>query len=231
MLKKFLNDESKSPVIDFLLWLIVYPFVIVFAVACAINIFQFSVFQNIKFTDWIMAGGTFLILIGTWKAASYAKKAADQAQIQNNYIVVSKIEDLYTALESGFREIESPLQNVVGICKQIRKNNFEFTQAVEDIRKELNKVEDSELIKNLNKSEPFIDHILDPIPLRKIKASMLNIALSSMLLLSDRYSESEKVDSLLYYCEEYIESIRELLVQVKDKYQELNSIPSKPENV
>ena len=34
MIKRFFEEESKSPIMDFLLWLLVYPFVIAFSVAC-----------------------------------------------------------------------------------------------------------------------------------------------------------------------------------------------------
>lgn len=58
MLKKFLNDESKATIIDFLFWLLVYPFVIAFAVACVAFIFSFSSFNDVKITDWISSLST-----------------------------------------------------------------------------------------------------------------------------------------------------------------------------
>ena len=98
MIKKFLSQNSKYLVIDFLLWLVVYPFVIAFAVACVAFIFSFSVFRDAKITDWISASCTIGILIGTWKAAAYAKKAAHQAQVQNNNVIISKIDDMQSEL-------------------------------------------------------------------------------------------------------------------------------------
>lgn len=58
MLKKFLNDESKATIIDFLFWLLVYPFVIAFALACVAFIFSFSSFNDVKITDWISSLST-----------------------------------------------------------------------------------------------------------------------------------------------------------------------------
>ncbi|WP_018355801.1 hypothetical protein [Rodentibacter pneumotropicus] len=74
MLKRFLNDESKSPIKDFLLWLVVYPFVIAFAVACAAFIFSFSVFRDVKFTDWVSSLSTFIIMFLTAIGVSSWKK-------------------------------------------------------------------------------------------------------------------------------------------------------------
>ena len=54
MIKKFLSQDSKYPVIDFLLWLVVYPFVIVFAVAFVVFIFSFCEFKGAKITDWVI---------------------------------------------------------------------------------------------------------------------------------------------------------------------------------
>ena len=58
MLKKFLHDESKATIIDFLFWLLVYPFVIAFALACVAFIFSFSSFNDVKITDWISSLST-----------------------------------------------------------------------------------------------------------------------------------------------------------------------------
>ena len=76
MIKKFLSQDSKYPVIDFLLWLVVYPFVIVFAVAFVVFIFSFSEFKGAKITDWISSISAFIamgftggLLIVTAKAA------------------------------------------------------------------------------------------------------------------------------------------------------------------
>ena len=76
MIKKFLSQNSKYPVIDFLLWLIIYPFVIVFAVAFVAFIFSFSEFKGAKITDWISSISAFIamgftggLLIVTAKAA------------------------------------------------------------------------------------------------------------------------------------------------------------------
>lgn len=63
MLKKLLNDESKATIRDFLFWLFVYPFVIVFAVACVAFIFSFSSFNDVKITDWISSLSTLFGII------------------------------------------------------------------------------------------------------------------------------------------------------------------------
>lgn len=65
MLKKFFNNESKATIRDFLFWLLVYPFVIAFAVACVAFIFSFSVFRDAKITDWISSLSTFIIMLFT----------------------------------------------------------------------------------------------------------------------------------------------------------------------
>ena len=63
MLKKFLNDKSKATIRDFLFWLLVYPFVIAFAVACVAFIFSFSSFNDVKITDWISSLSTLFGII------------------------------------------------------------------------------------------------------------------------------------------------------------------------
>ena len=63
MLKKFLNDESKATIRDFLFWIFVYPFVIAFAVACVAFIFSFSSFNDVKITDWISSLSTLFGII------------------------------------------------------------------------------------------------------------------------------------------------------------------------
>ena len=65
MIKKFLSQDSKYPIIDFLLWLVVYPFVIAFVVACVAFIFSFSEFKGVKITDWISSLSTLIIMLFT----------------------------------------------------------------------------------------------------------------------------------------------------------------------
>lgn len=122
MIKKFLSQNSKYPVIDFLLWLVVYPFVIVFAVACVAFIFSFSVFRDAKITDWISASCTIGILIGTWKAAAYAKKAAHQALVQNNNVITSKIDDMQSELIRYIDNISASVEDLDSICERIIDN-------------------------------------------------------------------------------------------------------------
>lgn len=122
MIKKFLSQNSKYPVIDFLLWLVVYPFVIVFAVACVAFIFSFSVFRDAKITDWISASCTIGILIGTWKAAAYAKKAAHQAQVQNNNVIISKIDDMQSELIRDIDNITASVEDLDSICERTIDN-------------------------------------------------------------------------------------------------------------
>lgn len=74
MIKKFLSQDSKYPIIDFLLWLVVYPFVIAFAVACVAFIFSFSEFKGIKITDWISSLSTLIIMLFTAIGISSWKK-------------------------------------------------------------------------------------------------------------------------------------------------------------
>jgi hypothetical protein len=122
MIKKFLSQNSKYLVIDFLLWLVVYPFVIAFAVACVAFIFSFSVFRDAKITDWISASCTIGILIGTWKAAAYAKKAAHQAQVQNNNVIISKIDDMQSELIRDIDNITDSVEDLNSICESIIDN-------------------------------------------------------------------------------------------------------------
>lgn len=127
MITRFFEEESKSPIKDFLLWLLVYPFVIAFAVAFVAFIFSFSVFRDAKITDWISVSCTIGILIGTWKAAAYAKKAAHQAQVQNNNIIISKIDDMQSELTRDINNITTSVNDLDSKCKRIidkLPNNF-----------------------------------------------------------------------------------------------------------
>lgn len=74
MLKKFFNNESKATIRDFLFWLLVYPFVIAFAVACVAFIFSFSEFKGAKITDWISSLSTLLGVCIAWVAANSWKQ-------------------------------------------------------------------------------------------------------------------------------------------------------------
>ena len=74
MIKKFLSQDSKYPVIDFLLWLVVYPFVIVFSVTFVAFIFSFSEFKGVKITDWISSLSTLIIMLFTAIGISSWKK-------------------------------------------------------------------------------------------------------------------------------------------------------------
>lgn len=150
MIKMFLNKESKYPVIDFLLWLVVYPFVIVFAIACVAFIFSFSVFRDAKITDWISASCTIGILIGTWKAAAYAKKAAHQAQVQNNNIIISKIDDMQSELTRDINNITTSVNALDSKCQRIIDNlpiNFNVIYS-SDINEILKTIEDLTKLNN-----------------------------------------------------------------------------------
>lgn len=166
MIKKFLSQNSKYPVIDFLLWLIIYPFVIVFAVAFVAFIFSFSVFRDAKITDWISASCTIGILIGTWKAAAYAQKAAHQAQVQNNNVIISKIDDMQSELIRDINNITTSVNDLDSKCKSIIDNlpiNFNVIYS-SDIDKILKKIRDSTKLNdemNIYKYRLFLIHIID----------------------------------------------------------------------
>lgn len=166
MIKMFLNKESKYPVIDFLLWLVVYPFVIVFAVACVAFIFSFSVFRDAKITDWISASCTIGILIGTWKAAAYAKKAAHQAQVQNNNIIISKIDDMQSELTRDINNITTSVNALDSKCQRIINElpiNFNVIYS-SDINEILKIIEDLTKLNNevsIYKYRLFLIHIID----------------------------------------------------------------------
>lgn len=145
MIKKFLSQNSKYPVIDFLLWLVVYPSVIVFAVACVAFIFSFSVFRDAKITDWISASCTIGILIGTWKAAAYAKKAAHQAQVQNNNVIISKIDDMQRELTRDINNITTSVNDLDSKCKSI----------IDNLPINLNVIYSSDIDKILKKNHRF----------------------------------------------------------------------------
>lgn len=74
MIKRFFEEESKSPIKDFLLWLLVYPFVIAFAVACVAFIFSFSLFRDVKITDWISSISTAIGVCVAWVVAKSWKE-------------------------------------------------------------------------------------------------------------------------------------------------------------
>lgn len=166
MLKKFLNDESKATIRDFLFWIFVYPFVIAFAVACVAFIFSFSVFRDAKITDWISASCTIGILIGTWKAATYAKKAAHQAQVQNNNAIISKIDDMQRELTRDINNITTSVNDLDSKCKSIIDNlpiNFNVIYS-SDIDKILKKIRDLTKLNdemNIYKYRLFLIHIID----------------------------------------------------------------------
>lgn len=72
-----------------------------------------------KVTDWVMSLCTIGILIGTWKAAAYAKKAAHQAQVQNNNIIISKIDDMQSELTRDINNITTSVNALDSKCKMI----------------------------------------------------------------------------------------------------------------
>lgn len=150
MIKKFLSQNSKYLVIDFLLWLVVYPFVIVFAVAFVAFIFSFSVFRDAKITDWISASCTIGILIGTWKAAAYAKKAAHQALVQNNNVIISKIDDMQSELIRDIDNITASVEDLDSICERTIDNLHLYFNEINfgDIDKIKRKIE---MLKNQSK--------------------------------------------------------------------------------
>ena len=75
-----------------------------------------------KVTDWVMSLCTIGILIGTWKAAAYAKKAAHQAQVQNNNVIISKIDDMQSELIRDIDNITASVEDLDSICESIIDN-------------------------------------------------------------------------------------------------------------
>lgn len=125
MLKKFLNDESKVTIIDFLFWLLVYPFVIAFTVACVAFIFSFSSFNDVKITDWISSLSTLfgiavaIIGFNNWRKE---KKVDLEREIFKDLINFNK--DIYLAKlkytelkdnKNQFNEISDFLNNQLNI--------------------------------------------------------------------------------------------------------------------
>ena len=119
-----------------------------------------------KVTDWVMSLCTIGILIGTWKAAAYAKKAAHQAQVQNNNIIISKIDDMQSELTRDINNITTSVNDLDSKCKSIIDNlpiNFNVIYS-SDIDKILKKIRDLTKLNdemNIYKYKLFLIHIID----------------------------------------------------------------------
>lgn len=119
-----------------------------------------------KVTDWVMSLCTIGILIGTWKAAAYAKKAAHQAQVQNNNIIISKIDDMQSELTRDINNITTSVNDLDSKCKSIIDNlpiNFNVIYS-SDIDKILKKIRDLTKLNdemNIYKYRLFLIHIID----------------------------------------------------------------------
>ncbi|WP_143530813.1 hypothetical protein [Rodentibacter myodis] len=223
-MKKFLNDESKSPVIDFLLWLIVYPFVIAFAVACVINIFQFSIFQGIKFTDWVMAGCTVGILIGTWKAASYAKKAAYQAQEQNKNAIISKIDDVQGELIREMDSIKPLLNSLKSMCNDAINHIARFKTYNDTMLWTFDNILNKDLDISIYRYKLFLINIIEFKDFNEVIKSIhfmkeFHIKINPL----SRFSiKSIHLCELNKEIDIYLKLTEELSNKISEKYQELN---------
>ncbi len=175
-----------------------------------------------KVTDWIMSLCTIGILIGTWKAASYAKKAAHQARIQNNNVIVSKIDDVHKELRKEFEESKSHINNIVNLCEVLPEGVKAITYS-EYFQYQLDKVSSIffELNNNsvLYKYSFFIENVIGYKNLNKFCSIMKNIECTILPLSS---LSKENVPYLQNYLNDYVNLMNEILKKMSDKYQELN---------
>ena len=184
-----------------------------------------------KVTDWIMSLCTIGILIGTWKAASYAKKAAHQAKIQNNNVIVSKIDDLYKDLGGSFEESRIYINKINDECEDLI-NKIESGQAVfiTEINIFLNEFLRSNSEGLLYKYKFFIEHFI-----RYEKIDYFYSIIGEIIFIRNKLvfieenayivEPSHSLDyfsNLKSYSQKYIELMDELIHKINDKYQELN---------
>lgn len=184
-----------------------------------------------KVTDWIMSLCTIGILIGTWKAASYAKKAAHQAKIQNNNVIVSKIDDLYKDLGGSFEESRVYINKINDECEYLI-NKIESGQAVfiTEINIFLNEFLRSNSEGLLYKYKFFIEHFI-----RYEKIDYFYSIIGEIIFIRNKLvfieenayivEPSHSLDyfsNLKSYSQKYIELMDELINKINDKYQELN---------
>lgn len=184
-----------------------------------------------KVTDWIMSLCTIGILIGTWKAASYAKKAAHQAKIQNNNVIVSKIDDLYKDLGGSFEESRIYINKINDECEDLI-NKIESGQAVfiTEINIFLNEFLRSNSEGLLYKYKFFIEHFI-----RYEKIDYFYSIIGEIIFIRNKLvfieenayivEPSHSLDyfsNLKSYSQKYIELMDELINKINDKYQELN---------
>lgn len=185
-----------------------------------------------KVTDWIMSLCTIGILIGTWKAASYAKKAAHQARIQNNNVIVSKIDDLYKDLGGSFEESRVYINKINDECEDLIKNKIESGQVI--IRTEINIFLNEFLRSNseglLYKYKFFIEHFIryEKIDCFYSIIGEIIFIRNKLIFIEENAYIVEPSHSLDYfsnlksYSQKYIELMDELINKINDKYQELN---------
>lgn len=184
-----------------------------------------------KVTDWVMSLCTIGILIGTWNAASYAKKAAHQAKIQNNNVIVSKIDDLYKDLGGSFEESRVYINKINDECEDLI-NKIESGQAVfiTEINIFLNEFLRSNSEGLLYKYKFFIEHFI-----RYEKIDYFYSIIGEIIFIRNKLvfieenayivESSHSLDyfsNLKSYSQKYIELMDELINKINDKYQELN---------
>ena len=184
-----------------------------------------------KVTDWIMSLCTIGILIGTWKAASYAKKAAHQAKIQNNNVIVSKIDDLYKDLGGSFEESRIYINKINDECEDlINKIESGQTVFITEINIFLNEFLRSNSEGLLYKYKFFIEHFI-----RYEKIDYFYSIIGEIIFIRNKLvfieenayivEPSHSLDyfsNLKSYSQKYIELMDELINKINDKYQELN---------
>lgn len=175
-----------------------------------------------KVTDWIMSLCTIGILIGTWKAASYAKKAAHQARIQNNNVIVSKIDDVYKELRKEFEESKFHINNIVNLC-EVLPEKVKAIMYSKHFQDQFDKVSSTlfELNNNsvLYKYSFFIEYVIGCKNLNEFSSIIKNIEYT-ILPLSNL--SKEDVPHLQNYLNDYVNLMNEILKKMSDKYQELN---------
>lgn len=183
-----------------------------------------------KVTDWIMSLCTIGILIGTWKAASYAKKAAHQARIQNNNVIVSKIDDIESCLMWKINDITFLVISIDRLCKEIIERKYMLIDPINEIQEKIteisSKFQDIDiykhklfLINNIIKFKKFNKLIQF---FKKIEHINKDIIYSKMFSSVETREREEIARTLLKQIDIYLKLTKHLEESLNKKYKELN---------
>lgn len=160
--------------------------------------------------DWVVAFCTIGILIGTWKAAKYAKNAAEQARVQNNIYLSDRINQLYI-------EIKRSVDYKIDFLEKIYLNKNDPLSIYDDID---DKFGDKHNI--LFQNELFITSILNFTDLGGF--SDFDEFINCVYLTSSKTEEELNAEFEEEYFT-YVYLTDNLLSCLKNKYKELNGSP------